>query len=169
MKNVTLFLLVITSALFLFSCNNDDDSSTDPNAAINVVAGTYNLESFTVPTQEDLNEDGVLSANLVSENACYTNWKIELNPDRSFTRTEKTVEILDGSISCQTAVDSGTWDIQANNVKLLLLDGTELNSNYVYLNSNNSLTQTRQSQYPTEFEQTFVLSDAAVNLIFVKQ
>lgn len=168
MKNLAIILIAIAALFFLASCNNDDDS-TNPNGGVNAVAGTYVLTSYTAPTQEDLNEDGTLSANLVSESACYTGWNIKLNADRTYTRTEKMVSVLDGEIICNTQVDTGNWDIQANNVKLVQVDGTELNSNYIYLDSNKSLTQSRQSQYPTIFEEIFIMTDATVNLLFTKQ
>ena len=169
MKNFSLILLTMVSLFFLFSCSNDDDNGTNPNAAVEAVAGTYNLISFAAPTPQDLNEDGVSSANLVSESACYSEWKIVLKADRSFIREEKIVNIVNGAINCTSASDIGTWDIQANMVKLTLLDETELNSNYIYLDSNKSLTQSRQSGFPTIFEESFIIEDGTVNLVYVRQ
>ena len=168
MKKITLFLVALTAPLFLQSCSNDDDS-TNPNAAVEAISGTYKLISFTAPTPQDLNGDGTDSENLIGESACYNDWQIVLKSDRSFTRVEKLVDVLDGTIICTEVSDMGTWDIQANKVKLTLLNGTELNSTYIYLDSNKSLTQSRQAQFPTIFEEIFIMEDGAVNLIYVRQ
>lgn len=168
MKQFTLILITIASLFFLFSCSSDDNG-TNPNAAVEAVAGTYKLESFTAPTPQDLNQDGVASANLVGESDCYSEWQIVLKADRTFTRQEKIVNVVDGAITCTQSVDMGTWDIQANMVKLTLLDETELNSDYIYLDSNKSLTQSRQSEFPTIFEEVFIIEGGTVNLIYVRQ
>lgn len=168
MKTLTLSAIFM-SALFMMSCSSDDDNGTDPLGPINAVSGTYNLISFTAPTSEDLNEDGTLSANLVSESACYTEWSIQLNSNRSYTRIEKAINVNDGTINCTGLTDTGTWDIQGNTVTLTQSDGTQLNTTYIYLDANSSLTQTRMTQYPTVFEEIWVLTDASINLVYTKQ
>lgn len=169
MKKFSILLLTIVSLFFLLSCSNNDDNGTNPNAAVEAVAGTYNLTSFTAPTPQDLNNDGTESSNLVAESGCYSSWKIILKADRSFTRIEKIVDVIDADIVCNENIEAGTWDVQANNVKLILLDGTELNSTYTYLDSNHSLTQTRQTRFPTIFEEIFIMENGTVNLLYVRQ
>ncbi|MBF6609309.1 MAG: lipocalin family protein [Flavobacterium sp.] len=171
MKKLTTLLLAATSLFFITACTDDDDTIVDDsnNNTDTELAGTYRIIAYSAPTEQDLNEDGTSSVNLVGENDCYSDWTITLNNDNTFSRQEKLVTIFEGEITCEILSDEGTWSKDQETITLVNMEGTELNSEYTYLDATNSLSQTRQGTFPTMFEEVYIMENGTIGMIFARE
>lgn len=166
MKKIATLLFATFGIIALHSCTDDDDAiHTDGE---NIV-GTYRMIAWDAPVSQDLDGDGDSSVNLVTEGTCYTDWTITLHNDQTFTRQWKNVTVVDGAVSCAVDSDSGTWSKQGNIVTLLDLEGTELNSEFSYLEATQSLSQTRQDEFPTTFEEIYIMEAGTITVIYVRE
>ncbi len=168
MKKITTFLFAVAGMVMINSCSDDDDTINNGGNTGSEISGTYRLMTYTAPVGQDLNEDGESSVNLVGESTCYSDWTIILNEDHSFMRQEKLVTIIDGAISCEVDTDQGSWSLDGETLTLTNLEGSELNSEYTYLEANNSLSQTRQGSFPTIFEEVYIMENGTISLILVR-
>lgn len=165
MKRITLFALAVAGCFTVGSCSDDDDNSVVQTD----ISGTYNLISYNAPVSQDLNGDQESSFNLVSEHDCFSEWQIVLKNDNTFERNSKVLSIENGDIVCATESDSGTWQREGDDVKLLNLEGSEIGSEFAYLEATNSLTQTMSGTYPLQFEGNYILQGGTVTLIYVRE
>ncbi|HEU0135848.1 MAG TPA: lipocalin family protein [Flavobacterium sp.] len=164
MKNITVLSLAIAGC-FMAACTDNDD--TQP-PVVQDISGTYRLASFNAPVAQDLNDDDQSSFNLVTENDCYTQWELQLNSDNSYSRIGKVISIADGNIVCESETDSGTWARNNDSVTLSNLEGSQIGTEFSYIDASKSLTQTMSGNFPLQFEQTYTMEAGTITLIYVK-
>ncbi|HEX8563864.1 MAG TPA: lipocalin family protein [Flavobacterium sp.] len=168
MKRSILLLLAVGSLAFT-ACNNDDDDNATQND--DNAVGVYRLASFNAPSAQDLDGDGATSGDLASEFDCYANWEIVLHQDHTFMRTYNVTDAVDGQLTCQTGQTStGTWIRSGQTLTLTnALGEDETATTYTFSADNAILTQTGQGQFPTIFEDIFVMEPGTVTVVYAKQ
>jgi hypothetical protein len=132
MKNIKFLkgIVLIFTAFTFTSCDvepldsaiNIDDFITNESAFY----GTYLLTAFNTSIPTDLNNDGVASANQMTETTCFTGSKIILNSDNTFTFTFNEIDIaFNGTndvLNCAINPEiTGTWTLNDNALALTAL------------------------------------------------
>lgn len=114
------------------------------------IVGNFLLTGLTSSTPTDINADGVLTNNVLSETTCFNNLFLKLMPNNTFTLDSKgadiSITIVNNveveTIGCYTdPIETGTW---ALNGTTLTLDFTAVgpNNDYIYNPANNTLSAT---------------------------
>lgn len=164
MKTLNLLLASAVCCAFL-SCSDDDSQSNTTKS----YAGTYKISSVILAGMVDFNQDGVASSNLMTETDCYNNSNIVLKDDKTFVSSYNFVAI-DGDVTCDNEIASGTWDVQGNQLVLTntiidppLVTNITIQENILVNNLNNSLYPDRDA------EGNAVYSTGSVTLNYTKQ
>ncbi len=99
MKNLTIILLITFISSLFFSCSNDEP--------VPLLAGTYRLKQYNVPTPYDINGDGEASNNLLDEMLCNSdNFIILFDDFTAATRNNSTAVFFANSNSNAQTIDS---------------------------------------------------------------
>ncbi|MGI9552139.1 MAG: hypothetical protein ACR2MT_13130 [Aurantibacter sp.] len=109
--------------LFIVIGCSSDNSPSGPSET-DMAVGTYQLVELNVSPQQDVNEDGTASTNMLSEMSCLTG-TLTLNADTSwnlsFTNLDVT-EITGGMLflACgDTTTGIGTWQLRNGTVTMV--------------------------------------------------
>ena len=109
--------------LLILSCS-DDDGGSEPNPNFDLVVGTWNLSELTISPQQDINEDGNFTTNIIEELPCVTA-QIILRDDNtwSYSGVDVIITTITGGLFkffCAEEARSiqGNWDVQGNIVRL---------------------------------------------------
>ncbi len=164
-KNI--FLMLAAGIFALTSCSDDDNNN---NQNDDDVVGTYRLAAVTAPGEQDLNEDGVASADLTTEYDCYSDWEIVLHANHTFTRTFNVVSAVDGELNCQMSqTASGTWERNGQTLVMTNTDGDgELTDTFTFSADDQILTQTGPGEFPTIFENIFIMEPGTLTTVYTR-
>ena len=61
--------VLLIFALLVLSCS-DDDGGSGPDPNFDLVVGTWNLSELTISPEQDINEDGTFTNNILDELDC---------------------------------------------------------------------------------------------------
>ncbi len=118
-KKMVLSFLVV---MVLFSCSNDDGTAPiDENAQ---AVGTYQLTELNVSPQQDVNEDGTPSANMLDEMNCMTG-TLTLRADTSWSISYTNLDVTEITggllfLECgDTTTGIGTWQLRNGTVTMV--------------------------------------------------
>ncbi len=122
----------------LASCSKDSPSDDNPMAS--PVTGTWELTALTINPAQDIDNDGTVTTNILSELDCVSG-TLTIKSDATWSSvfsgvnvTSITNEIYVFSCSNNPQVNSGTWQLKANQLTLFrettstffMLNGTTL-------------------------------------------
>ena len=110
-------------SLSVLACSDDDGDPT-PNPNFDLVLGTWELSELIISPEQDINEDGTSTNNILDELTCISA-RITLREDNtwSFSGNDVIITTVTGGLfifrcSEQTRTAVGNWDIQGNLVRL---------------------------------------------------
>ncbi|GAB5472304.1 MAG: hypothetical protein Mars2KO_04030 [Maribacter sp.] len=113
--------LLVSSTVALFSCSDTNGSTSERE--VSRASGTYILTELNVAPPQDIDGDGVISVNLISELNCISGI-LFLRPDGTYELNLTGVEVTSITngrffFSCGTPRNSdSTWNIQNGSVTL---------------------------------------------------
>lgn len=113
-------LTVAVLALVMISCGSDDDNASQADASI---IGTFVLTNFNSPFNDDYNNDGTTSTNLLVEVPCFMN-TVTFNDNGSYASTATSLILNldnDGNTSadCEGPFDeTGTYTLNEDVVTI---------------------------------------------------
>lgn len=162
-----LLLAMVVCGLTL-SCNSDDDNSPSQND--NDVVGTYRLATFNSPAAADIDGNGTSATDLTTEYDCYADWEIVLDADHTFTRTINVVDANDGQLNCTAdIISTGTWTRNGQSLLLTNVVGEgQSDMTLTFSADDQILTHTGSGQYPTVFEEIYVMETGTVTQVYTK-
>ncbi|MBC2839803.1 hypothetical protein [Robiginitalea sp. SC105] len=112
------FLVVVTLAC------SDDDGGSGPDPNLERVIGTWQLSELRISPEQDINEDGTTTTNILDELPCVSG-VITLRSDNtwSFSGNDVIITTITGGLfkffcSDQLRMSGGNWDLQGNIVRL---------------------------------------------------
>ncbi len=119
MKKVLLGLL----CGMLAACSNNDDGP-GPNPILEQIPGTYQLSELRISPEQDIDEDGTFTDNVLDELPCISA-QIIMRADNtwSFTGNDVIITTITGGLfkffcSDEVRNNQGEWDLQGNVVRL---------------------------------------------------
>ena len=135
--------LILFLSLVVLSCS-DDDGGSEPNPNFDLVQGTWNLTELTISPEQDIDEDGTTTTNILEELPCISA-RITLRPDNtwSYSGNDVVITTITGGLfkffcSEQVRTTGGNWDIQGN--LLRLADGSGIVTEFTFEATDNTLT-----------------------------
>lgn len=127
----------------LLSCS-DDDGGSETNPNFDLVVGSWNLSELTINPEQDINEDGTSTENILEELPCISA-RITLSPDNtwSYNGNDVVITTITGGLFkffCSEVVrnEGGNWDIQGSVVRLV--DGQGNLTLFTFSSTENTLT-----------------------------
>ncbi len=116
-------LICACLALFVLSCS-DDDGGNGPDPNVELVTGTWQLSELRITPEQDIDEDGTPTTNILEELTCVSA-EIILRSDNTWTFSGNDViitTITEGLFkffcSDQIRMNSGNWDLQGTTLRL---------------------------------------------------
>ena len=141
-------ILSLITVLAFYSCDNEPiDPKVDLEAGNSNAVGSYALTAYKTSIPTDLNNDGTVSINQMTETQCYNNNVLTINSNNTFSVTSKGVEIVNPqtapTMACFTRpIITGTW-ASANNVLTLTYIEAGATVTQAYILAGNTLTNTK--------------------------
>lgn len=114
------------------------------------IVGNYLLTSLTSSNATDINGDGILSNNVLSETVCFNDSFFEVLANNSFSIDSKGVTINNSSgvqtVTCSVNADkTGSWVLTGTVLSLTTTSGTQTQTfDFTYNPSNNTIIGTIQ-------------------------
>lgn len=145
---LALSILSLITVLAFYSCDNEPiDPKVDLEASNSNAVGSYALTAYNTSIPTDLNNDGTVSINQMTETQCFNNNVLTINSNNTFSITSKGVEIVNPqttpTMTCYThSIIIGTWAI-ANNVLTLTYIEAGVTVTDDYILAGNTLTNTK--------------------------
>ncbi|GGB70450.1 hypothetical protein GCM10007424_08010 [Flavobacterium suaedae] len=175
------FIALAAVALMGISCSDDDSSETNGGSAS--IEGTWKLTAFTLNEGADLNNDGTVSTDMISESGCYSNSSFVFSSNNVATINIEELEIdldlvigtedsYEYSIDCVEATpEVGTYAVSGNTVTITGSDGEGGTESIPLALSNNTLTLTLPEfvDVPVEENGEVTYSFVGASLVFTKQ
>ena len=147
MKKFKVLTPLIAFLFILQACSSDDNAPTVDNN--DAVVGTWNLAELNINPPQDLNGDGNITTNILSELPCATG-TLEINSDGTWSSTVVNLEIttitgelFDIRCAGTSNSSSGVWQFQNPQLSLFLN-----NTLLVYNLNGNRLTNTTNEDLP---------------------
>lgn len=147
MRKIKLAIPIFIVLLLQLSCNKDEPKET--NNELDLAAGNYQLVELNINPAQDINEDGNVTTNVVSELRCAMG-TLELKSDAtwSWSFMEINVTSITGGqyrFSCppESTSRSGSW--QVKNSQIMLFDGA---NSYTFTINENRITNTINDDLP---------------------
>ncbi|HOZ76145.1 MAG TPA: hypothetical protein PLS51_10365 [Flavobacterium sp.] len=144
MKKLFTTMLAVAGCMAFTSCSNDDDNNNNPNPMMSQnLTGAYQLTSANAPSEQDYDNDGDRSSNLVIEGACYNDSWISFHSDGTYDQGWHSSTTGAGGLSleCQSQITSGTYTRNGNTIVTYVNGGTDVSATYNYDAVNRTLTQ----------------------------
>ncbi len=139
MKKIFLLFCFVS----LLSCS-DDDGGAEPNPNFDLVVGSWDLSELTISPEQDINEDGTFTDNILEELPCISA-RITLSRDNtwSYSGNDVVITTITGGLFkffCSDVVrtEGGNWDVQGNLVRLV--DGQGNLTLFTFSSTENTLT-----------------------------
>lgn len=113
-------LSLVAIALAFASCESDDDNNNESSSAS--IVGTFVLTNFDSPINDDYNNDGTTSSNLLDEVPCFEN-TISFSENGNYTSSATTlvIEIDDNSTTagCEGPfIETGTYNLEGDTLSI---------------------------------------------------
>ncbi len=139
MKNFGYILSACAFIILFVACSNDDDKGEIIDD-LAMATGTYSLVQLNINPEQDINNDGNTTSNVLTELPCTTGTLV-LRGDSSWLWTvlETNVTSITGgrfvfTCNSDTTTRSGSWNI--NNNQVTLLDGV---SSFIFIKDGDRL------------------------------
>lgn len=136
-------VIILVLTLVIISCS-DDDGGTEPNPNFDLVVGAWNLSELTISPEQDIDEDGTFTTNILEELPCISG-QIILREDNTwaFNGVDVIITTITGGLFkffCSEEIRSsdGNWDLQGNTVRLA--DSRGNITQFIFNSSENSLS-----------------------------
>lgn len=143
MKKLNHLLLAAAGCLALVSCSKDDDNNPGQIVTENMT-GSYELTSAYAPSEQDYDNDGDRSTNLVLEGSCYNDSWISFHEDGTYDQGYHSSTTAAGgqSLECNTEITSGTYTRNGSVIQTHVDGGTEVTATYTYNATTHTLSGT---------------------------
>lgn len=125
MKNSVLKLSLFVIAVTFCSCEAEDNQAIEEynsrmlSAFIydSDIVGEWDLTAIYADNPVDLNGDGKLNNNLISETSCFDPVRIKFKGDKTFSSLTSRLENKEDGILCKEAFsENGIWSLKNNTI-----------------------------------------------------
>lgn len=136
MKNAFLKICLLLIVISLFSCEAEDMQGVEEynsrmlNAFIydSDIVGEWDLQNIYSANPVDLNGDGVLNNDLLSEVSCFDPVQIIFKGDKTFSsiNSRMDIKLVDGKVeySCNSSTaENGIWSLKNNTITFYVARG----------------------------------------------
>lgn len=156
MKKLFYLSSLFVFALFMISCDSDDDNNGNQTQA-QLIVGTWEIYELNI--FETYNEEGEDDANeTISFDVCDPNPLFVFSENGSLTISDVELDItFDGEVSCEVFGEiSGTWEYVSGNTFILESENEPFAAEITFSNGNNriSIKQT-ETDVDGNYEFTF--------------
>ena len=140
-----MLMFAVAGCLAITSCS-DDDSNTNPIVNQNL-SGSYQLTSANAPSEQDYDNDGDHSSNLVLEGSCYNDSWISFHSDGTYDQGWHSSTTGAGGLSldCHSEISSGTYTRNGNTVQTHVNGDAAVTATYTFNAATHTLSSTENN------------------------
>src|SRR5690606_17599541 len=138
MKSTLLIFISVLTTATLISCSGDELDQMR-SAELNVhennfiydsqLVGQWDLSAIVSATPVDLNADGELNTNLVSETECFQPMSLIFNGNKTFTAVNVQLDLREendeDTFSCVNGVSKGIWSLKDDILSMIVTVGNK--------------------------------------------